>query len=110
MVEEAKSFAQGPPAQVGGFGSPGASVLTHLLVVGLQATHEHGVAPGRRQEKGSVETSEEEGAQSLRVMWWVKHKAGFSAHLSLPTSPSFPPDPEVTAGTWQPQCAPCRVG
>lgn len=31
-------------------------------------------------------------------------------HPATPTSPSFPPGPEVTAGTWQPLCAPCRAG
>lgn len=35
------------------------------------------------------------------------HRVGTAA---TPTSPSFPPGPEVTAGTWQPPCAPCRAG
>ena len=35
------------------------------------------------------------------------HRVGAPA---TPTSPSFPPGPEVTAGTWRPPCAPCRAG
>lgn len=33
---------------------PETSVITYLLVVGLQATHEQGVTPGQGWEEGSV--------------------------------------------------------
>lgn len=93
---EAKPLAQGHTAWL----PQGLLPLHTFLWLGFRHRTNKGLHLGR-VERRAGEALGMEGACPQG------HRVGTPA---TPTSPSFPPGPEVTAGTWQPPCVPCRAG